>query len=73
MEDRQDITCPMPSWTVEEVDKQLEYGDSRAEWVRAAVIEKLERERSAGRFAEDRRRSALVESSYRGESGLGAD
>jgi metal-responsive CopG/Arc/MetJ family transcriptional regulator len=73
MDDRQDITCPMPAWTVEEIDEQLEYGDSRAEWIRAAAIEKLERERAAGRFDADRRRSAMVESSYRGESGLGAD
>jgi|APHM01.1.fsa_nt_gi hypothetical protein len=44
MQDRKDITVPMPQWEVELINKQLGYNDSRAAWMRAAALEKLERE-----------------------------
>ncbi len=46
MEDRKDITVPMPQSMVDEIAQELDYGDSRAEWIRQAVREKLERERA---------------------------
>lgn len=45
MEERKDVTVPMPQSMVEEIAKELDYGDSRAEWIRDAIQEKLERER----------------------------
>lgn len=44
MEDRKDITVPMPGSVVDAVDSQLEYGDSRAGWIRDAITQRLERE-----------------------------
>ena len=46
MEDRKDVTVPMPSAMVDEVEDNLGYGDSRAEWIREAVRQRLERERN---------------------------
>ena len=43
MENRKDITVPMPEALRDQIDKQLEYGDSRSEWIRQAIREKLER------------------------------
>lgn len=43
MEDRKDVTVPMPRKLVEQLDGQLGYGDSRAEWIRKAVRQRLER------------------------------
>ena len=43
MEDRKDITVPMPKSLRDEIDAQLEYGDSRSEWIREAIREKLAR------------------------------
>jgi len=43
-ENRKDITVPMDESEVEQVHDQLGYGDSRAEWIRNAVREKLARE-----------------------------
>lgn len=47
MEDRQDVTVPMPQSMVDEIAAELDYGDSRAEWIREAVREKLDREGAA--------------------------
>lgn len=44
MENRKDVTVPMDEKMVELVDSQLEYGDSRAGWIREAVRQRLERE-----------------------------
>lgn len=44
MEDRKDITVPMPGEMVDAVEAQLMYGDSRAGWIRDAVQQRLERE-----------------------------
>lgn len=44
MENRKDVTVPMPGDWVDAIDDQLEYGDSRSAWIRDAVQEKLRRE-----------------------------
>jgi metal-responsive CopG/Arc/MetJ family transcriptional regulator len=44
MKDRRDITVPMPGSLVDEVEAELEYGNSRAEWIRTAVEMRLEHE-----------------------------
>ena len=44
MKDRTDVTVPMPAALVDQVDEQLSYGDSRAEWIREAIRQRLERE-----------------------------
>lgn len=36
------ITVSMPEDMVNEIDGRLEYGDSRAEWIREAVRERLD-------------------------------
>ena len=41
MKDRHDVTVPMEQALVDEIDGELTYGDSRSEWIRAAVREKL--------------------------------
>jgi Arc/MetJ-type ribon-helix-helix transcriptional regulator len=43
VENRTDITVPMPERMVEEINGQLEYGDSRAAWIREAVRAELQR------------------------------
>lgn len=48
MENRKDVTVPMPGDLVEEIDDQLGYGDSRAAWIREAVRQRLEREAVEG-------------------------
>jgi len=42
MEDRNDVTVPMPGALLEQIDSELEYGDSRSEWIRDACRRKLE-------------------------------
>jgi len=37
-------TVTMSAELVDKIDEQLEYGDSRAAWIRAAVRERLRRE-----------------------------
>lgn len=44
MDDRKDVTVPMPAELVEEIDQQLEYGDSRAGWIREAIKQRLKRD-----------------------------
>ncbi|MFC4549356.1 MULTISPECIES: ribbon-helix-helix domain-containing protein [Halorussus] len=44
MENRKDVTVPMPGDMVEKIDGQLGYGDSRAAWIREAVRQRLEQE-----------------------------
>ena len=46
MRDRHDVTVPMEQDLVDEIDDELTYGDSRAEFVRSAIREKLARDRS---------------------------
>ena len=41
MSDRKDITVPMPQELKDQIDDQLEYGDSRSEWIREAVRQRL--------------------------------
>ncbi|MWV40125.1 hypothetical protein [Natrialba sp. INN-245] len=44
MESRKDITVPIEESMLEEVHDVLEYGDSRAEWIRGAIKQRLIRE-----------------------------
>lgn len=44
MENRTDVTVPMPGAWVDAIDEQLEYGDARAAWIRDAVKQRFERE-----------------------------
>jgi metal-responsive CopG/Arc/MetJ family transcriptional regulator len=44
MKDRHDVTVPMEQSLVDETDSELTYGDSRSEWIRNAIREKLARE-----------------------------
>ena len=44
MKDRHDVTVPMEQTLVDEIDGELTYGDSRSEWIRNAIREKLARE-----------------------------
>lgn len=44
MEDRKDVTVPMPASLVDAIEGQLGYGDSRAGWVREAARQRLARE-----------------------------
>jgi len=46
MEDRKDVTVPMPGELVDDIDGRLGYGDSRAEWIREAVRQRLQREQN---------------------------
>ena len=39
------ISISIPEDLKDEIDDQLEYGDSRSEWIREAIEERLERER----------------------------
>jgi metal-responsive CopG/Arc/MetJ family transcriptional regulator len=44
MKDRHDVTVPMEQSLVDEIDSELTYGDSRSEWIRNAVRQRLARE-----------------------------
>lgn len=48
MDDRKDVTVPMPGDMADQIDEQLDYGDSRAGWIREAVRQRLEREAEEG-------------------------
>ena len=43
-DDSESITFSMDSELVEDVESQLDYGDTRSEWIRQAVRERLRRE-----------------------------
>ena len=42
MSRNKDVTVTMPEDLVQEIDENLDYGDSRSEWIRQAVLERLE-------------------------------
>lgn len=44
MENRKDITVPVPADLKEAINEQLSYGDSRAEWIRGAIVARLRAE-----------------------------
>lgn len=44
MQDRKDVTVPMPGQWAEQIESELEYGDSMAGWVREAVRQRFEAE-----------------------------
>ena len=46
MDERHDVTVPMEQALVDEIDGELTYGDSRSEWIRNAIREKLGREQA---------------------------
>lgn len=52
MEQRKDVTVPMEKDLVDDIDDELTYGDSRSEWVRNAIREKLARDAAEGDSAE---------------------
>lgn len=40
----QSVTVAMPEEMVETINEQLDYGDSRAGWIREAIRQRMERE-----------------------------
>ena len=44
MENRKDVTVPIEESMVEEIHEQLDYGDSRAGWIRGAIKQRLIKE-----------------------------
>jgi Arc/MetJ-type ribon-helix-helix transcriptional regulator len=44
MENRKDVTVPMPKELKDEIEDRLGYNDSKAEWIREAIRQRLERE-----------------------------
>lgn len=44
MENRKDVTVPMPETWTTAIEQELSYGDSRAGWIREAVRQRLVRE-----------------------------
>lgn len=45
MDDRKDITVPMPADLDRQIIEQLDYGDSKAAWIREAIRMRLRQER----------------------------
>jgi len=45
MENRKDVTVPMPEELKDDITEELEYGDTMAEWIRDAIKMRLEAER----------------------------
>lgn len=43
------ITISVPEDVADEVDSQLEYGDSRSEWIQEAIEQRLRRENDSGK------------------------
>jgi len=48
MAEKKDVTVPMDEQLVDAIEEQLDYGDSRAEWIREAVRERLARDSGDG-------------------------
>lgn len=48
MSGRKDPTVPMSDDMLESIDSRLEYGDSRAEWIREAIRQRLRAEADDG-------------------------
>lgn len=44
MEDRKDLTVPMPAKLNDAIEGQLGYNDSKAAWIREACRQRLKRE-----------------------------
>jgi len=45
---RKDITVPMDEQLKNRVEAQLVYGDSRSEWIREAIRQRLDKETESG-------------------------
>jgi len=61
MNDRQDVTVPMESDFVDRIDAQLEYGDSRSEWIRETARQRLAREARGDDEAAEQIRAEIEE------------
>jgi len=48
MQDRKDVTVPMPESLSDAIEGELEYGDSKAGWIREAIEQRLAAERDTG-------------------------
>jgi len=48
MENRKDVTVPMPEQMSDAIEQQLEYGDSKAGWIREAIQMRLDQEAAEG-------------------------
>lgn len=44
MQDRKDISVCMPGELDEAIKRHLDYGDSKSEWIREAIRERLQRQ-----------------------------
>ncbi len=44
MKDRKDVSVAMPKKMDEQIVKRLSYGDSKSEWIREAIRQRIERE-----------------------------
>lgn len=49
MEDKHEVTVPMPGELHDEIVDNLEYGDSKAGWIREAIRLRLEHEGNGSR------------------------
>jgi metal-responsive CopG/Arc/MetJ family transcriptional regulator len=61
MNDRKDVTVPMESDFVDRIDAQLEYGDSRSEWIRETARQRLARESRDNEEAAEQIRAEIEE------------
>lgn len=41
---RKDVTVPMPESLNSAIEDELDYGDSKSQWIREAILQRLERE-----------------------------
>mgnify|MGYP000686307905 CR=1 FL=1 len=53
MEDKQEVTVPMPGSLHDRIVDELEYGDSKAGWIREAIEMRLEEPAPADSEAAD--------------------
>jgi predicted DNA-binding protein len=55
MKDRTDVTVPLPGEMNDRIEENLNYGDSKAEWIREAIEMRLESEAEGQGNASDAR------------------
>jgi len=48
MKDRTDVTVPLPGELNDAIEGELEYGDAKAEWIREAIRQRLQRDAESG-------------------------
>lgn len=44
MENRKDVTVPLPGELNDAIEDELEYGDSKSGWIREAIRQRLDRD-----------------------------